>query len=196
MTEETTAVEKTTAEPKAEETPKTYTQAEVDEMLKGKKYTDADMDEIVKKRVAREEKKAKAKVDEAKRLAEMDAQQKAEYERDQLQKEVESLRAEKTRNEMTKTARQMLTNDGVNVPDEIIASLVAEDAETTEGNVKAFSKAFLTAVNSAVKDTLKGTAPKTGGSPQITKKEIMEIKDRRERQKLIQDNMNLFRKGK
>ncbi len=46
--------------------------------------TDADVDEVVSKRLAKWEKQQAAKVEEAAKLAEMNAQQKAEYERDKV----------------------------------------------------------------------------------------------------------------
>ncbi|MGI6722575.1 MAG: capsid assembly scaffolding protein Gp46 family protein [Anaerovoracaceae bacterium] len=49
------------------------------------KYTDKDVDEIVNRKRAKWQEQQQKAVDEAKKLAQMDAQQKAEYERDQLQ---------------------------------------------------------------------------------------------------------------
>ena len=46
------------------------------------KYSDADLDKILGNRFSRWQKEQQKAVDEAKKLAEMDATQKAEYERD------------------------------------------------------------------------------------------------------------------
>ena len=158
-----------------------------------KKYTDADIDKIINQKFADWQKKQQKAVDEAKKLAEMNAQEKAEYERDQLQKELDAMKKTTTLAEMGKTARKMLSDDGLNVPDDLVSMITAEDAETTKSNVQTFSKLFKSAVQDAVKDALKGKAPGTGGTSTITKEEIMKVKDRVERQRLIAEHMDLFK---
>lgn len=158
-----------------------------------KKYSDADLDKIINQKFADWQKKQQKAVDEAKKLAEMNAQQKAEYERDQLQKELDNLKKTNTLGEMGKTARKMLSEDGLNVPDDLVSMIIAEDAETTKNNVQAFSKLFKSAIQDAVKDTLKGKVPGTGSTSTITKEEIMKVKDRVERQRLIAEHMDLFK---
>jgi len=158
-----------------------------------KKYTDADLDRIINEKFAKWQKKHEEDVSEAKKLAEMNAQQKAEYERDKLQKELDELKKANTLAEMGKTARKMLSDDGVTIPDELVNMLVTTDAETTASNVKSFSEVFKKAVSAAVTDSLKGGAPKTGGAKTLTKDEIMKVTNRAERQKLINENMELFK---
>lgn len=162
-----------------------------------KKYSDADVDKIVQERLARQQaqsQKAQQKaVDEATKLATMTAQEKAEYERDQLQKELDSLKKAQVMSEMGKTARQMLSADGLNVPDSLVDMIVAPDAETTKTNVKQFSKMFKAAVQDGVKEALKGKAPGTGSASTVTKEDIMKIKDRVERQRMIAEHMDLFK---
>ncbi|MDY5842307.1 MAG: DUF4355 domain-containing protein, partial [Peptoniphilaceae bacterium] len=48
------------------------------------KHSDEDLDRIINAKVAKLMEKQEKKISEAKKLAEMDAQQKAEYERDQF----------------------------------------------------------------------------------------------------------------
>nr|DAG31474.1 MAG TPA: capsid scaffolding protein [Caudoviricetes sp.] len=158
-----------------------------------KKYSDADLDQIIGKKFAEWQKKQQKAVDEAKKLAEMNAQEKAEYERDQLQKELDALKKSSTLAEMGKTARKMLSDDGLNVPDDLVSMIITEDAETTKANVQQFSKLFKVAVQDAVKDALKGKAPSKGGSSTMTKEDIMKVKDRVERQRLIAEHMDLFK---
>lgn len=158
-----------------------------------KKYSDADLDKIINQKFADWQVKQQKAVDEAKKLAEMNAQQKAEYERDQLQKELDNLKKTNTLGEMGKTARKMLSEDGLNVPDELVGMIVAEDAETTKTNVESFSKLFRVAVQDTVKDALKGKVPGTGGASTVTKEDIMKITDRVERQRMIAEHMDLFK---
>lgn len=158
-----------------------------------KKYTDADVDNIINAKFARWQKEQEKKISEAEKLAGMNAQQKAEHERDELQKKYDELLAKNTRAEMVSTARKMLSEDSVNVPDVLIEGIVAADAETTTKNVRAFSKAFKQAVQDALKSTLGGTPKKGASRGTITKEEILKVKDPLERQRLIKENMNLFK---
>ena len=160
-----------------------------------KKYTDADLNSIIDKKFAEWQKKKEKEVNEAKKLAEMNATEKAEYERDKLQKQLDEMMKEKSLTEMTKVARKMLSEDGINITDELLANLVSDSAENTKEAVKSFIELFKSAVNDAVKDALKGKAPKNStGSDSITKEKIMKVKDRAERQKLIAEHMDLFEK--
>lgn len=158
-----------------------------------KRYSDAEVDEIINKKFAKWQKEQEKKISEAEKLAGMNATEKAEHERDTLQKELDGLKRANSIAEMEKTARTMLHDDGVNVPDEVVSSLIAEDADNTKAKVEAFSKAFKEAVQKAVKDALKGKAPATGkGGSTLTKADILKIANRAERQKAIAEHIDLF----
>ena len=159
-----------------------------------KKYSDDDVDKILNKKFAEWEKKKQKEVDEAKKLADMNAKEKAEYERDKLQKELDALREKDSLSEMTKTARKMLSDEGVSVSDDVLSMIVSTDAEKTKAAVDAFAKAFNEAVEVAVKEKLKGNPPKkgTGGSAPMTKEQILAIKDNEARQKAMLENRELF----
>ena len=157
------------------------------------KYTDADVDEIVSKRLAKWEKQQAAKVEEAAKLAEMNAQQKAEYERDKVQKELDEYKRRDTVNAMVTESRRQLSEQGITVSDDILARLVGETAEETKASVDAFSTAFTAAVEDAVKKQLAGKAPAAGVTTKaMTKEEILAIKDPIARQAAIRDNIGLF----
>nr|DAS79370.1 MAG TPA: Major capsid protein [Caudoviricetes sp.] len=157
------------------------------------KYTDADVDEIVSKRLAKWEKQQAAKVEEAAKLAEMNAQQKAEYERDKVQKELDEYKRRDTVNAMVAESRRQLSEQGIAVSDDILACLVGETAEETKASVDAFSMAFTAAVEDAVKKQLAGKAPAAGvATKTMTKEEILAIKDPIARQAAIRDNIGLF----
>jgi hypothetical protein len=157
------------------------------------KYTDADVDEIVSKRLAKWEKQQAAKVEEAAKLAEMNAQQKAEYERDKVKKELDEYKRRDTVNAMVAESRRQLSEQGIAVSDDILARLVGETAEETKASVDAFSTAFTAAVEDAVKKQLAGKAPAAGvATKTMTKEEILAIKDPIARQAAIRDNIGLF----
>lgn len=159
-----------------------------------KKYSDADLDKIINQKFAKWQKDQEKAVSEAKKLASMTEQEKAEHERDEIKKELEALKKANNMAEMGKQARKMLNEDGINIPDDLVNLIIAEDAETTKDTVQQFSKLFKTAVQDAVKEALKGKAPGTGSSSgTVTKEQIMKIKDRAERQRMIQKHKNLFK---
>lgn len=158
------------------------------------KYSDDDLDEIINKKFAKWEANKQKAVDEAKKLAEMDAQQRAEYERDQLKKELEELKKKDSLAEMTKVARKMLTDDGISISDELLSVMVTTDAEETKTAITGFKTAFKEAVENTVKERLRGEPPKrgTGGAAALTKEQIMSIKDPELRQKKMLENRDLF----
>lgn len=158
-----------------------------------KKYSDADLDKIINQKFAKWQKDQEKAVSEAKKLASMTEQEKAEHERDEFKKELEALKKANNMAEMGKQARKMLNEDGINIPDDLVNLIIAEDAETTKDTVQQFSKLFKAAVQDAVKEALKGKTPGTGSSGTITKEQIMKIKDRTERQRMIQKHRDLFK---
>lgn len=155
----------------------------------GKKYSDEDVNKILNKKFAEWEKKQAKKISEAKKLANMTAEEQLKA----LQSELDSMKKDKTRSELASAARGILTESDIQVPDNLIANLIGEDAETTKENVAAFSKVFKAAVQEGVREALKGKTPPSGGSSTLTKEEIMKVKNLKERQKLIKENMHLFK---
>lgn len=159
-----------------------------------RRYTDKDIDAIIAKRLAKWEKQKQKEIDEAKRLENMNAQERAEHERDELQKQLDELRNEKALADMSKSARKMLSDSGISLSDELLSLLVSTDADTTKENVDNFAKLFSEAVDAAVKEKVKGSSPKRGTSSgsTITKEEIMKIRDPELRQKKMLENRELF----
>lgn len=178
------------AEPKADPTPAPA--ASVKDTGE-KKYSDTDVNKIIDQKFAEWQKKQDKAVDEAKKLSAMNAQQKAEYERDKLQKELDEYKRKDSLAEMTKTARKMLNESGITIPDELLAMMVTTDAEDTKAAVDSFSKVFTEAVEAAVKERLKGEPPRRGsGAPSMTKEQIAAIKDPELRQKAMLENKHLY----
>lgn len=137
-----------------------------------KKYTDDDVDRIVKGRLAREREQAEKERKEAEKLAAMNATQKAEYERDQLKKELEELKRKDALAEMSKEARKMLSDKGINIPDDLLSRLVTTDAQETKQAVDGFAKMYTEAVETAVKARLKGEPPRVGSGTSTPVSEI------------------------
>lgn len=157
-----------------------------------KLYTDEDVDKLINRKFAEWQAKKDQEINEAQKLAEMNEQQKSDYKLQKLQKELDEYKNRETLSEMAKTARAILSEQNINIPDELVSVLVTTDADTTSANVKAFAKAFQSAVSQAVDSKISHREPKTGGSKSITKNDIMAIKDTAARQKAIAENIELF----
>ena len=134
------------------------------------------------------------KVSEAEKLAQMTKEERAEYKAQKLQKELDDYKKKETLSEMSKTARKMLADEEINIPDELLSHLVSDSEEDTKASVESFVKLYKAAVQAAVKDALKGNPPKagTGGNQTMTKEQILAIKNPSERQRLIAENITLF----
>lgn len=134
------------------------------------------------------------KLSEAEKLAKMTKEEKAEYKAKKLEKEIADLKRANALSDMSKTARKMLSEEEITIPDELLSHLVSDDAADTKKAVESFAKLFKESVQNAVKDALKGNPPKagTGGKGTVTKEQILGIKDRAERQRMITEHINLF----
>lgn len=128
------------------------------------------------------------------KLENMNAQERAEYERDQLQEELENYKKKETLAEMLGTARKMLAENDITVSDELLSMLVSTDAEQTKKAVDSFTKTFSEEVEKAVKERLRGEPPQKGskGNTSMTKEQIMAIQDPELRQQKMLDNRELF----
>ena len=158
-----------------------------------KTYTEAELNAIVEQRLADERQKADEEKSEAEKLANMNAQERAEYERDQLQEKLNQLENEKAIAQMTSTARKILSDAGINAPDEIVSVLVSKEADKTKSTINGFITLFNKTVENAVKDALKGAPPKTSDAAGVTKEQIIAIKDPIARQAAIRENIELFK---
>lgn len=161
------------------------------------KYTDADLDKIISRKMAEITKKAEKesqKKAEAERLANMTEQEKKDHRLAELEKELEKMKKDSALSAMGRTARSILSDKGIHVSDALVSNLISEDADATKAAVESFAKEFDKAVEEAVAEKLKGNAPKTSKAGKgITKEDIMKVTNSIERQKLIQEHLDLFR---
>lgn len=132
-------------------------------------YTDEQVNEIVKKRLARAEKEKQAAVDEAAKLAKMNADQKKDYELQKAQKERDELKSQLASYQMGKQARSMFEDAKLSVTEDDLKHVVTPEAESTETNVK-----WLIAHDQAVaervrQELLKGSTPLDPSSNRKTK---------------------------
>jgi len=97
---------------------------------------------------------------EAEKLAKMNAEQKAEYERQKREEALAKREQEITRRELRATALETLAEKGL--PKQLADILDYTDAESTNKSIESVEKVFREAVEAAVNERLKGGAPKGG----------------------------------
>lgn len=140
-----------------------------------KKYTVEEVNNLIKRKKAEWEKNRQKEDDEAKKLSKMNAQEKAEYKQQQLEKRIQELEDEKTLSGMRDEARKQLSEKGINISDELLAFMVSKDAKETKEAVDSFAELFNAAVNEAVKGKARQTTPKEGGGFSGGGKETLDI---------------------
>lgn len=113
---------------KGQEQGKTFSRDEVAKMIAAEKN---------KARTAWE-KEQEAKQEEAKKLAKMNADEKAEHERKQLEAKIAELEQRENQRGLAKEASKMLTASQVRADEMLVNLLVREDADQTKVAVNAF----------------------------------------------------------
>lgn len=130
----------------------------------GKTYTQEELEEIVKQRVAREKKAAEKAVKEAEKLAKMNEDQKKQYEFEKLQKELEEYKKKDAFYSLSKEATKMLAEKDIVADDEVLSFVVKDTAEDTQTAVNSFISLVDKKVKESVKKALAGKAPKVNTS--------------------------------
>lgn len=156
------------------------------------KYTDEDVDRILNKKFAEWQKKQEKRESEAERLGKMSEAEKANERIKQLEERLAAADKEKAVAAMSRQARAILADKNINVNDELLANLVADDAEATKANCENFIALFTAAVEKAVKEKVKGDTPKAGTPSGMTKEQILAIPNKFERQKMMKEHQDLF----
>ena len=126
-----------------------------------KTFTQDEVDNIIKGRLAKERKSwEKQLVDqqtEAEKLASMSEKEKKQYQEQKRAKDLETREAAITRRELTAQAKVQLADKGI--PTELAEILNLTDAESCKKSIETVEKAFQTAVEKAVEEKIKGNAP-------------------------------------
>lgn len=172
-----------------------------EEEQKEKTYTQAELDEIIKQRLSRERSKSDKELakqleeakKEAEKLAAMNEKQKVEYELEKLRTENEQLKAEQAVVEMTKVANQMFKDKGYDATEDMLSFVVADSAEATKDNIEKFVSIIQAQVKASQVERATGKTPKTyKENTGVTRASIEAVSDRAKRQQLIRENMDLF----
>ena len=171
-----------------EDAPKTFTQSEVDE--------------LIKKRLAKQEKsfdkRMQEKLDEAEKLRAMNESQKAEYEQEKQRAYIAELEAKINRSGLEREASKMLSGGGIVVDDKILGLVVKDTAEKTQEAVESFVALVNDLADKKVGEKLKGKTPKKmedTSAGEISKEQFNKM-GYQSRNELLQNNPELYHKLK
>lgn len=154
-------------------------------------YSQSDLDREISLRFEKWEKRQQKEIEEAQKLASMDAQEKAQYELDKREEELNKLERSIIMQQNTNQCMTMLSDRGIDVG--LAEFVVAEDAETMKANIDNIDKIFKAAVESEVNKRLQGTTPKRDvtDNAAITKDQFKNMSVS-ERQKLYETDKELY----
>ena len=164
-----------------EQTPTTdQKQTETAPAVDEKTFTQEEVDTLLSERLGRQEhklrqtmrgeieaeirQKIEAEENEAKKLKRMNDEQRREYEYKKKDEELAKLRAKVNRNEMERTATDILAQKGITANSDILAFVVADTAEKTTANIDKFVDLVEVQARSNRKQDFTSPTPKNGES--------------------------------
>ncbi|WP_170237088.1 DUF4355 domain-containing protein [Streptococcus hyovaginalis] len=167
-----------------------------------KTFTQQELDDIVEARVARAVKKAQKDAEEqiqkaqseGERLAKLSKDERLREEQAKRLSELEKREHDLAMKELSIEARSLLSEEGL--PVEFLDIVMADTAESVKNNISNLRTVFDQAVEKRVDERLTQSKVRTGSTAgAMSKQDIMAISDTSERQRLISENMHLFKKG-
>lgn len=124
------------------------------EVEKEQLFTKAQVDELMGK----ERESWQAKLNEAEKVAQMDAQQKNDYRRKQAETALAEREAAVSKRELMADAAERLTE--YKLPKSLISCVNLSSADECEKSIEGIRAAFSEAVSTAVNERIRGAAPK------------------------------------
>ena len=122
-------------------------------------------------------------------LSDEEKAKKAESDKD---KRIAELEATIKRNNALRETQEIFVESGLNVSNEVLEMVVADDAKKTLANATAITNLIENVKEATRKELLAGKTPQNFGKPKMTKEEIMGIADPIERRKKMSENWGLF----
>lgn len=167
-----------------------------------KTFTQSEVDELIKKRLAKQEKsfdkRMQEKLDEAEKLRQMNETQKAEYEQEKQKAYIAELEAKINRSGLEREASKMLSEGGIVADDKILGIVVKDTAERTQEAVDSFVALVNEIADKKVGEKLKGKTPKKmedTSAGEITKEQFNKM-GYQSRNELLRNNPELYHKLK
>lgn len=166
-----------------------------DDEKQEKTFTRAELGKVIAAEKAKWEKDFEAKLEkeksEAARLAKLSKDEREKEEENKRIKAIEERERNVQLAELRIETKSELANSGL--PESFVDFVLTEKAEDIQTNIANLKKHFDAEVEKAVNLRLVQKQTKVGtGGGSLTKAQIMEIKDSRERQKAIAENRHLF----
>lgn len=128
-----------------------------------------------------------------KSIKELSDEEKAKQEEDAKDRRIKELEDRLARNEALKQTKQVFEESDIQVSDDVLDMVVANDNKKTIANVQAITNFIEKIKEDTRKELLAGKTPRTTGvKTKMTKEQIRSIKDTAERQKAMRDNWALF----
>lgn len=166
--DETTEVDEST-ENKNNDT--SNTSKEVEEKEQEKTFTQEEVNSFLRKERLKWEKKNKVS-SEAKKLENMNNEDKTSARLKELEDKLAEYEAEKTHNELLKVTQNSLSDQ--NISTKFAEFLVSTDAETTKKNVDDFTKVWSKALEKSVNERLAGKKPSSNNVSKPSSKLTLE----------------------
>lgn len=168
------------------DTPKTYTQAEVEALLQ------SEADKRVSAALKKQERKNQERIKEAEKLAKMNETEKFQYELEQREKAIAEKEKALALAENKNAASKILADKGIDLA--LVDFVVADDAETMKANISLLDRAFKESVKKEVEKRLSSNSPKINlpTNENITREQAKKM-GIMERQRLLDNNPSLYK---
>lgn len=173
-----------------------------EEQATEKTFTQSEVDDLIKKRLVKQEKsfdkRMQEKLDEAEKLRQMNEAQKAEYEQKKQRAYIAELEAKINRSGLEREASKMLSEGDIAVNDKILGLVVKDTAESTQEAVESLVALVNELADKKVSEKLKGKTPKKmedTSAGEITKEQFNRM-GYQSRNELLQNNPELYHKLK
>ncbi len=155
----------------------------------------ARIEEIIGERLQRAREEHETELEEAKKLQQMNAEEKANYEKQKLERERDEALKKVARMELSQEAAIMLQVQGIEATKEVLSLVVRDTAQETSDSVNEFSRIVKASAEKLVKEQLAGKPPVAGKPAQkMTREEIAKISDPVKRLQATRENLDLFKK--
>lgn len=136
--------------------------AKAEPAKEGKTYDQAYVDQLL----AQQEQAQKAAVAEALKVAGMDAESKAKYEKEQADKKLADREEEIARRELRADARELLAEKGIS--QDFLDLLVGKDMKDTKARIEAFKARYDADVQAQVEKRMVGKTPQAGNGAAVS----------------------------
>lgn len=165
--------------------PKTYTEEEVRKLLQ------AEGDKRVTEALKKNEKKVEARIEEAKKIAVMNEQEKYEYELKKKEKLLQERELRLSLAENKVDATKALADKNISV--DLVDLVLDTDKDKMNEKINILEKVFKASVKTEVEKRMSGGSPKTGSSDDkgVSKKEFSKM-SLKEQAELLKTNPDLY----